>query len=84
MFLFPWRRAWQTTLVLLPGESHGQRTGRLQSIGSHRARHDWSNLACMHAHVFFFFLIYFLNVYFKIYFWLCWVFVATRAFLWSW
>ena len=21
----PWRRAWQSTLVLLPGESHGQR-----------------------------------------------------------
>ena len=22
----PWRRAWQPTLVFLPGESHGQRT----------------------------------------------------------
>ena len=21
---FPWRRAWQPTLVILPGESHGQ------------------------------------------------------------
>ena len=23
---FPWRRAWQPTLVFLPGESHGQRS----------------------------------------------------------
>ena len=22
----PWRRAWQPTLVILPGESHGQRS----------------------------------------------------------
>ena len=22
----PWRRAWQTTAVFLPGESHGQRS----------------------------------------------------------
>jgi len=22
----PWRRAWQSTLVFLPGESHGQRS----------------------------------------------------------
>ena len=22
----PWRRAWQPTLLLLPGESHGQRS----------------------------------------------------------
>ena len=26
----PWRRAWQPTPVLLPGESHGQRSLRLQ------------------------------------------------------
>ena len=24
--LIPWRRAWQRTLVFLPGESHGQRS----------------------------------------------------------
>ena len=36
----PWRRAWQLTPVLLPGESHGQ------SIGLQRVRNDWSNLAC--------------------------------------
>jgi len=38
----PWRRAWQITSALLPGESHRQRspTGTLQSIGSQRVRHD--------------------------------------------
>ena len=29
----PWRRKWQSTPVLLPGKSHGQRTGGLQSTG---------------------------------------------------
>ena len=24
--------------------------GGLQSVGSHRVRHDWSDLACMHTH----------------------------------
>ena len=28
----PWRRAWQPTLVLLPGESHGQRSLRNYSL----------------------------------------------------
>ena len=42
----PWRRKWQPTPVLLPGESHGQGSlGGLQSIGSHRVGHDWSNWA---------------------------------------
>ena len=36
----PWRRAWQPTPKFLPGESHGQRTGRLQSIVSQRVRHN--------------------------------------------
>ena len=37
----PWRRAWQPTLVFLPGESHGQREpGDLQSTGSQRVRHE--------------------------------------------
>ena len=41
----PWRRAWQPTLVFLPGESYGQRKpGGLQSMGSQRVRHD---LACL-------------------------------------
>ena len=37
----PWRRKWHSTLIFLPGESHGQRKlGGLQSIGSQRVRHD--------------------------------------------
>ena len=32
----PWRRAWQTTPVFLPEESHGQRS----LVGSQRVRHD--------------------------------------------
>ena len=43
----PWRRAWQPTSVILPGESHGQRCG-LQSKGPQRVGHDWSD--SMHAH----------------------------------
>ena len=39
----PWRRAWQPTLVFLPGESKGQRS--LQSMGAQRVGHDWSDLA---------------------------------------
>ena len=33
--------AWKTPCTEKPGE--------LQSIGSHRVRHNWSDLACMHA-----------------------------------
>ena len=29
----PWRRAWQPTPVFLPGESHGEEPGGLQSMG---------------------------------------------------
>ena len=35
--------AWQPTPVFLSGESYEQ------SIGLHRVRHDWSDLACMHT-----------------------------------
>ena len=46
----PWRRAWQPTLVFLPGESPWTKDpGRLQSIGSQVVRQDWSNLACTHT-----------------------------------
>ena len=42
----PWRRAWQPTPVLLPGESPwAEEPGRLQSIGLQRIRQDWSDLA---------------------------------------
>ena len=45
----PWRRAWQPTLVFLPGESHWtEEPGRLQFIGSQNVGHNWSNLVCMH------------------------------------
>ena len=46
----PWRTPWQPTPVFLPGESPWtEEPGGLQSIGSHRVRHDYSDLACMHA-----------------------------------
>ena len=38
----PWRRKWQPTSVFLPGKSHGpEEPGRLQSMGSQRAGHNW-------------------------------------------
>ena len=41
-----WRRKWQPTPVFLPGESQGAvEPGGLLSMGSHRVRHDWSDLA---------------------------------------
>ena len=40
----------QPTPVFLPGESHGQRSHRsLQSIGSQRVRHGWSEHTRMHS-----------------------------------
>ena len=38
----PWRRAWPSTPVFRPGESHGhlEEPSGLQSIGSQRVRHD--------------------------------------------
>ena len=40
----PWRRKWQPTLVVLPGESHRQRS-RTAVHGGLRVRHNWSDLA---------------------------------------
>ena len=37
-------RKWQPTPVFLPGESQ---PGELPSMGSHRVRHDWSDLAAV-------------------------------------
>ena len=47
----PWRRAWQSAPIFLPGESHGKSSpmSGLQSIGLQRVSHDWSDLA--HTHV---------------------------------
>ena len=36
----PWRRKWQPTPVFLPGESHGEDPGRLQSMGHKTVEHD--------------------------------------------
>ena len=40
----PWRRKWQPTPVFLPGITWTEEPGQLQSLGSQRVRHDWSNL----------------------------------------
>ena len=37
----PWRRKWQSTPVLLPGKSHGQRSLGGCSPWGRRVRHDW-------------------------------------------
>ena len=44
----PWRRAWQPTPVLLPRKSYGQRSLAGYSSWGHRARHNRSDLACVH------------------------------------
>ena len=44
----PWGRAWQPTPVFLPGESHRQRPGGLQSLGSQKVIYNWSTLASKH------------------------------------
>ena len=46
----PWRRAWQSTPVFLPGESPwAEEPGGLQSMGLHRVGHACSDLAHMHG-----------------------------------
>ena len=40
--MIPWRRAWQPTPVLLPGEFHGQRSPVGYSPWGRRVRHDWT------------------------------------------
>ena len=42
-----WRRKWQPTPMFLPGESQGwgSPVGCMESMGSHRVGHDWSDLA---------------------------------------
>ena len=40
-----WRRKWQPTPVSWPGESLGREPGGLPSMGSHRVRYDWCDLA---------------------------------------
>ena len=47
--MYQWRRKWQLTPVFLPRKSCGRRSlvGCVHRV--HRVRHDWSDLACMHA-----------------------------------
>ena len=46
----PWRRARQPTPVFLLGEfPWTEELGGLQSIGSHKVGHDWSDLARTHS-----------------------------------
>ena len=47
LFIFMhWGRKWQPTPVFLPGESQGLgEPGGLPSMGSHKVRHEWSDLA---------------------------------------
>ena len=50
-----WRRKWQPTPVFLPGESQGQRSlvgCIVQTVGSHRVGHDWSDLTAAAAGTF--------------------------------
>ena len=40
----PWKRAWQSIPVFLPGESlWTEEPGGLQSMGSQRVGHDWAS-----------------------------------------
>ena len=47
----PWRRAWQATLVFLPGRPHGQRSlaSRLQSMWSQGVGHNCATTQ-VHTH----------------------------------
>ena len=36
----PWRNKWESTPVLLPGESYGQRSLAGDSVGSQKVRHN--------------------------------------------
>ena len=45
----PWWREWLPTCIIAWRIPRTEETGRLQSIGSQRVEHDWSNLA--HTHI---------------------------------
>ena len=44
-----WRRKWQATPAFLPRKSCGQRSLVGCCLWDRTARHDWSDLECMHA-----------------------------------
>ena len=57
-----WRRKWQPTPVFLPGESQGQWSlVGCRLMGSHRVRHNWSNLAATAKLCFLMFSVFVLN-----------------------
>ena len=45
-----WRRAWQASLVFMPGEPMTEEPGGLWSIGLQRARYNGSDLTHTHTH----------------------------------
>ena len=48
IIMLGWRREWQPTPVILPGESHGQRSlAGYKSIGLQRVEYTWSDLTMM-------------------------------------
>ena len=49
----PWRRAWQSTLVFLPGESPWtEESGGLQSMRSQRVGHNWAIRDTAHIYIY--------------------------------
>ena len=46
------------TIVLLPGETHGQESSRLHSIGSERVGRDWSDLM---RHFIYIYIMYYIH-----------------------
>ena len=49
MWKIPWRRAWLSHSSILAWRiPWTEEPGGLQSTGSQRVRHDWSNLTCTH------------------------------------
>ena len=46
-----WRRKWQPTTVLLPGQSHGQRSLVGYSPWDHRVEHDWTTSLSLFAFI---------------------------------
>ena len=62
----PWRRAWQTTPVFLPGESPWtEEPGGVQSTVSHRVGHDWvtKDTTCISNFIYLFCQSYQANLY---------------------
>ena len=47
----PWRRAWQPTLVFLPGEPHGERGLVCYSAWGLTVRNNWRDLAYTHLNI---------------------------------